>query len=190
MIWGKTFAASLLATGAYAGVANMGAVMVPRDTMMESRMEDLVTPMLHKRQSSTTINLNPTNSSMNMTLWNSQTSALCMSALSQLTVASNPAGTAVCYNIPSLDTTTGAFMADLRLFQVSTPFGDFASIPPEKIQVGLQYNGASVSPVSQSAVAARDVHELRNRAVNPTPLQTYMFVGQIDKAQLAQPMTM
>lgn len=189
MIWGTAFAASLLTTGVYAGVADMGAVMVPRDSMMEARMDDMVTPMLHKRQSST-VNLNPTSASTNMTEWNSQTSALCVSALSQLTAASNPAGTAVCYNIPSLDTTTGTFMADLRLFQVSTPFGDFAGIPPEKITVGLQYSGASVSPVSQTAITARDTHELKNRAVTPNPLQTYMFVGQIDKAQLAQPMTM
>lgn len=183
MILSSTVAVSLLAAGAYAGAGRM-AGMAPKN-MMETRMGDEVTPLLQKRQSNS-INLTPNQSSMNTTQWNTETSAACTTALSQLSVASNPSGTAVCYNIPSLDTNTGAFMADLRLFQVSSATGDFSTIPQQNIQVELQYNGASVSPVS-STVNARD---LGKRAVNPTPLQTYMFVGQIDKAQLAQPMTM
>jgi isochorismate hydrolase len=184
MIWSYSLAASLLATGAYAGVGRM-AGMAPR-SMMETRMGDEVTPMLQRRQSSS-LNLSPDQSSMNMSQWNSETSAACTSSLSQLSAASNPSGTAVCYNIASLDTNTGAFMADLRLFQVSSATGDFSSIPQQNIQVGLQYTGASVSAVNSSTVTARD---LQRRASTPTQLQTYMLVGQIDKAQLAQPMTM
>lgn len=187
MIWTTSIAASLLVTGAYAGVGRM-AGMEPRDVVETRLAEDEVTPtMLERRQSS--INLTPNQSSMNMSQWNAETSAACTTALSQLSVASNPSGTAVCYNIPSLDTNTGTFMADLRLFQVSSATGDFSSIPQQNIQVELQYKGASVSSVNQtsSSVAARG---LEARAVNPTPLQTYLFVGQIDQAQLAQPMTM
>jgi hypothetical protein len=187
MIWTTSIAASLLVTGAYAGVGRM-AGMEPRDVVEARLAEDEVTPtMLERRQSS--INLTPNQSSMNMSQWNAETSAACTTALSQLSVASNPSGTAVCYNIPSLDTNTGTFMADLRLFQVSSATGDFSSIPQQNIQVELQYKGASVSSVNQtsSSVAARG---LEARAVNPTPLQTYLFVGQIDQAQLAQPMTM
>lgn len=168
-----------MATGAHAGVDRMIG-------MMETRMEGEVTPILQKRQSNS-INLTPDSSSMNLTQWNTETSAACTAALKQLAVASNPSGTAVCYNIPSLDTNTGTFMADLRLFQVSLATGDFTTIPQQNIQVELQYNGASVSPVSSSQVNTRD---LGRREVNPSPLQTYMFVGQIDQAQLAQPMTM
>ncbi|KAI0127149.1 hypothetical protein BJ170DRAFT_363897 [Xylariales sp. AK1849] len=187
MVWGTALAVSVLATGVCAGVGNMP-VMARRQNMveLEPRMGDVVSPMLQKRQS-TSINLTPNQASMNLTQWNTETSALCMSALAQLNVASNPSGTAVCYNIPSLDTATGAFMADLRLFQISTPSGEFSGIPPSNIQVGLQYHGALVSPVNQSAVTTRD---LERRAVSPTPLQTYMFVGQIDQTQMAQPMTM
>ncbi|ORY70459.1 uncharacterized protein BCR38DRAFT_332861 [Pseudomassariella vexata] len=141
--------------------------------------------ILPKRQSS--VNLTDDSSSLNSTAWNTETAAACMAALAPLTTASNPSGTAVCYNLQSLDTSTGAFMADLRLFQVSTPYGDFTGIPPQNIQVGLQYHGASVSPVSQSSVSSRD---LETRATTPTQLQVYMFVGQIDQAQLSQPMTM
>jgi hypothetical protein len=184
MIWTTTIAATLLAAGARASVEDMGA-MAPRN-LMEERMDDVASSMLQRRQSNS-INLTPSSSSMNMTQWNTETSTLCTSALQQLSVASNPSGTAVCYNVPSLDTTTGTFMADLRLFQVSVPSGDFTNIPPQNIQVELQYKGASVSAVNQTIVQARG---LEIRATSPTPLQTYMFVGQIDKTQLAQPMTM
>ncbi|KAI8959911.1 hypothetical protein F5Y11DRAFT_358865 [Daldinia sp. FL1419] len=121
-----------------------------------------------------------------MTQWNTDTTAACMTALSLLVAASNPSGAAVCYNLYSLNKNTGTFMADLRLFQVSTPFGDFEGIPPEDISVGLQYNGASVSPVGQGAQSG---NVTKREDSTPTLLQTYMFVGQIDKAQMAQNMT-
>lgn len=181
MIWTSTLCATLLATGARAVIGNM-----PVKSLMEERMDDVASSMLQRRQASS-INLTPSTSSMNMTQWNTETSSLCTTALQQLSVASNPSGTAVCYNIPSLDTTTGTFMADLRLFQVSTANGEFTNIPPQNIQVELQYKGASVSAVNMTTVQARD---LEIRSTNPSPLQTYMFVGQIDRAQLAQPMTM
>lgn len=154
--------------------------------LMHTRAKVGMAPVLGKRQTSS-INLTPNQSSMNSTQWNTETSAACTTALSQLSIASNPSGTAVCYNVASLDTNTGAFMADLRLFQVSSATGEFSTIPQQNIQVELQYKGSSVSPISTTGVAARD---LEIRAVNPSPLQTYMFVGQIDQTQLAQPMTM
>lgn len=160
--------------------------MTPENVVARRTGGDQATPMLQRRQSDT-INLTPNQSSLNATQWDSETAAACTTALSQLSLASNPSGTAVCYNIPSLDTTTGAFMADLRLYQISSATGDFSTIPQQNIQVELQYNGASVSPISASNISTRD---LERRAVNPSPLQTYMFVGQIDQAQLAQPMTM
>ncbi|KAI4593370.1 hypothetical protein KJ359_009901 [Pestalotiopsis sp. 9143b] len=186
MIWTTSIAASLLVTGAYAGVGRM-AGMDPRNAVVEATMEDEVIPLLEKRQNS--INLSPNQQSMNMSQWNSETSAACTTALSQLSIASNPSGTAVCYNIPNLDTNTGTFMADLRLFQISSATGDFSSIPQQNIQVELQYKGASVSSVNQTS-SSLPARGLEVRAVNPTPLQTYLFVGQIDQAQLAQPMTM
>lgn len=123
--------------------------------------------------------------------WDAETSALCEEHLAKLGAASNPSGTAICYNLPSLDTTTGTFMADLRLYQVSTPSGDFQGIPPQEIQVGVEYDGASVSPVSQN-VNARAVEEAlaKRQTVAPTLLQSYMMVGQVDLSRMPDPMTM
>ncbi|KAK7955969.1 uncharacterized protein PG986_005191 [Apiospora aurea] len=195
MLWGTALATSILAAGAHASVDAMGG-MAP----VEPRMANAGVPMpvLEERQDSN-LNLNPSNSTnnnptpgMNMQQWNTDTLKACQDALSQLTTATNPSGTAVCYNLPSLDTKTGAFMADLRLFQVSQPNGDFTGIPAERIQVGLQYRGASVSPLqsNQARSLDNDTPDLVGRANSMTPLQSYMFVGQIDQAQMAQPMTM
>ncbi|KAI2468496.1 hypothetical protein F4781DRAFT_397907 [Annulohypoxylon bovei var. microspora] len=172
------FATSALASGMD---HVMGGMLNPRATTLETRFEDADDDSLKRRQTSTTADTN-------MTQWNTDTSAACLTALSQLTAATNPSGTAVCYNLFSLDTNAGTFMADLRLFQVSTPFGDFQNIPPQDISVGLLYNGASVSPVSSSNQTAQSVGKRQNSA--PTALQTYFFIGQIDQAQMTQPMTM
>ncbi|OTA63337.1 hypothetical protein K449DRAFT_433445 [Hypoxylon sp. EC38] len=181
MVWITAALASLLASSAMASMEPiLGGMMQPRATLLETRLEDANDDSLQRRQTTTTADAN-------MTQWNTDTSAACMSALSQLGTASNPSGTAVCYNLFSLDTNAGTFMADLRLFQVSTPFGDFEGIPPEDISVGLQYKGASVSPVDQGNQTQTTT---KRQSSTPTLLQTYMFVGQIDKDQMAQPMTM
>ncbi|KAI1453860.1 hypothetical protein F4805DRAFT_355696 [Annulohypoxylon moriforme] len=172
------FASSALASGMNHA---MGGMLAPRATTLETRFEDADDDSLRRRQSSTTADTN-------LTQWNTDTSAACESALSQLTAATNPSGTAVCYNLFSLDTNAGTFMADLRLFQVSTPSGDFQNIPPQEISVGLQYSGASVSPVSSTNQSASNVG--KRQTSGPTVLQTYMFIGQIDKSKMAQPMTM
>ncbi|KAI1383823.1 uncharacterized protein F4822DRAFT_52726 [Hypoxylon trugodes] len=183
MAWRNVVLASLFASSALASVEHaMGGMFEPRATRLETRFDERDGDAIERRQQTSTT------ADTNMTQWNTDTSAACMSALSQLTAASNPSGTAVCYNLFSLDQNAGTFMADLRLFQLSTPFGDFEGIPPQDISVGLQYNGASVSPVSQGNQTEAPPTKRQNSS--PTPLQTYMFVGQIDKAQMAQPMTM
>ncbi|KAI0880572.1 uncharacterized protein GGS22DRAFT_182259 [Annulohypoxylon maeteangense] len=161
----------------------MGGMLAPRATTLETRFEDVESDddSLRRRQTLTTADTN-------LTQWNTDTLAACQTALSQLGAATNPSGTAVCYNLFSLDTNAGTFMADLRLFQVSTPSGAFQNIPPQEISVGLQYSGASVSPVSSTNQTTSGVGKRQTAA--PTVLQTYMFVGQIDKAKMAEPMTM
>ncbi|KAI1134722.1 hypothetical protein F5Y05DRAFT_198757 [Hypoxylon sp. FL0543] len=182
MVWISAALASLLASSALASIEPiLGGMMEPRATLLDTRLEDANDDSLRRRQTTTTADAN-------MTQWNTDTAAACMSALSTLGgTASNPSGTAVCYNLFSLDTNAGTFMADLRLFQVSTPFGDFEGIPPEDISVGLRYNGASVLPPSQ---ANQTQTTTKRQSSMPKLLQTYMFPGQIDKAQMAQPMTM
>ena len=148
MIWGTALVTSLLAAGAQASVGAMDE-LAPRSDMLDARMGDPALSMLQERQEGA-VNLpqaGPAPGGVDMAQWDQETIKLCTESLAQLNAASNPAGAAVCYNLMSLDTKAGSFMADLRLFQVSSASGSFAGIPPERIQVGLQYRGASVSPL-------------------------------------------
>ncbi|KAI0016832.1 hypothetical protein F4780DRAFT_660662 [Xylariomycetidae sp. FL0641] len=137
------------------------------------------------------------NGSFNMATWEADTMKACKTALSGLSVTNNPSGMAVCYNLPQLDTNDGTFMADMRLFQVSTPSGDFSGIPPQNINGGVQYTGASASLVSQQTNGKRDdLDDLDKRQTltvtpeMPNMLRSYMFVGQINPEQMNQPMTL
>jgi hypothetical protein len=114
-----------------------------------------------------------------------------MSALMNLNgVASNPAGLSVCYNLPFLNNSAGVFQADLRLYMIAPATGDFAGVPPQNVQVSLQYFGASVTPVAPSELMRRStlnepslhIESLVNpRATTPTLIQRYSFAGQINK---------
>ena len=135
---------------------------------------------------------------INMTAWDAQANEACSTALSHLPGASNPSGTCICYNLPALDNITGTFEADLRLYQISSPSGQFSGIPAENIQVGLSYSGASVSPVTASTASEKVVvstvtprqDDASSNNTNLKLLQTYLFVGQIDKNQMTAPLTM
>ncbi|KAI0376299.1 hypothetical protein F5Y04DRAFT_213273 [Hypomontagnella monticulosa] len=169
--------ASLLASTAFASMDHvMGGMLDLRGIMLD----DAATDYIQRRQDAPTTDA----SQGNLTQWNTDTLAACMASLSALNAATNPSGTAVCYNIFRLEKDVGTFMADLRLFQISLPFGEFQGIPPEDISVGLQYNGASVSPVGQGMQTPTP--NITSRAANPKLLQTYMFVGQIDKDRMTQ----
>ena len=147
-------------------------------------------PAIERRQTSGT--------GVNATEWDAQTTAACNSALTALNgVANNPSGMAVCYNLPYLQNSTGVFEADLRLYMVAAPTGDFASIASSNVQVGLTYTGATVSAVNASSLKRgvdaggvsliswpRDDSRVMKR-VTPTLVQAYAFVGQINKDLLA-----
>ncbi len=148
---------------------------------------------------------------INATAWDAVTDAACVDALAALTRSTNPSGNCLCYNLPSLDTATGVFEADLRLYRISAPRDAFAGVAPTDISVGVSYSGASVSPVNADelmglgAVANRtrlviapraDQNQGRDAAAaaangdGPKLLRKYLFVGQIDKARMEQNMSM
>lgn len=189
MFWSTAATALLAVGGAQAGgVADMVAegYLTGRSTRsLESRMDqDAANHVVVTRQTagSSTVQLNA-NGTVNMAAWDAQVNTACMAALAKLTEATNPSGTCTCYNLPVLNNSTGAFEADLRLFQLSAARDGFAGIPADQVQVALSYNGASVSPVSAST-AVQKVSARQNQ--NLKLLQTYMFVGQIDPDKLAK----
>jgi hypothetical protein len=87
---------------------------------------------------------------MDMAAWDRDTSEICTACLSTLDAASNPSGTAICYNIPMLNNQTGRFLADLRLYRISDPVGAFLGVLPQNLGVGVAYNGATVLRVDNN----------------------------------------
>jgi hypothetical protein len=177
--------ASQLSTGVHGDTIKKFQHGDPVARSMRRYAEAMVEERLERRQSAT-----PTQ--MNVTLWNEETIAACNMSLMMLNgIASNPAGMAVCYNLPSLDNSTGVFQADLRLYMISEPSGDFSGVPAQNVTVGLQYFGASVQTINPSEFKKRDFgswpstrngNEIEKRAAMvPTLVQSYAFVGQINK---------
>lgn len=120
--------------------------------------------------------------------WEDSTDKACKQALSHITESSNPSGNCICYNLPSLDTKTGVFAADLRLYQISEPRGPFAGMSASDIKVSVAYKGASASTVSPDqftgAGMVGNVSGLMRRddgPAGPKLMQLYLLVGQIDK---------
>jgi hypothetical protein len=184
------FATLLFVSQVTAGLVGDVAQILRRDDSVEQNMvrsvESIIEP-IERRQSM---------SGVNVTAWDQETAAACTSTLEALNgVASNPAGMAVCYNLPYLDNTTGVFEADLRLYMIAPPTGAFATISSANVQVGLAYNGATVSPVNASSLkrSATDnavsliswPRGIQKRVETPTLLQAYAFVGQINPTLLA-----
>ncbi|KAK1963735.1 hypothetical protein LY78DRAFT_739580 [Colletotrichum sublineola] len=211
MFWKVAMTTAALASSACAEIRPLSidqTIEVRAIDVLERNYEDVANRYIEKRQTTSAgaewvpkneVALNP-DGSINMTAWEVETAQGCTEALSHLNQASNPSGTCICYNLPSLDAKTGVFEADLRLYKVSEPNGAFSGIPPQNIQVGLSFNGASVSPISPDkaggTTARRDVNfevpwsTLQKRAVAPQLLQTYLFVGQIDKTRMTTSMSM
>ncbi|TVY15871.1 hypothetical protein LARI1_G006976 [Lachnellula arida] len=188
-MWATAIAASLLlASRASAGVLQDVGHMARGDNSMEEKMkryvDALVEPVERRQTPEGT-------GAVNVSQWDMQTQAACTTSLEALGgVASNPSGMAVCYNLPFLDNTTGVFQADLRLYTISAPTGDFANIATQNVQVGLAYNGATVSAVNSTMLKARGngisliswPRGMEKReAAAPAMAQSYAFVGQVNK---------
>lgn len=199
-MWQPALAASFLLIGQVsAGVISDVGRVARRGVTVEEKMRrfvDTVVEPVERRE------FHVIKETMGVAAWDAQTTAACTSALEMLNgVASNDAGLAVCYNLPYLDNSTGVFQADLRLFTISPPKGQFANIPTQNVSVALSYVGATVSPIdAASMIAARDervsliswprneVHRRQTAAI-PTIAQSYAFVGQINKDLLTSDMS-
>ncbi|KAL2132745.1 hypothetical protein VTI74DRAFT_3428 [Chaetomium olivicolor] len=209
MHWQTTLTASLLAIGGvHASIGSLIMEGLSRNSpAVERRIEEIAKASLRARgylstrqQPDDTSNTPlKADGSLDMAAWNDAANTACRDALRNLHLASNPSGTCVCYNLPLLDNSTGTFEADLRLFQLSEPTGQFQGIPQERIQVELSYRGASVSEVKQGtgtgagAPAAAGVtsrQDNSNGGGNLKLLQSYLFVGQVDKNLMSDNITM
>ena len=149
-MWHSALTTLFLISQVTAGVIGDVSQMVRREKaedLMRRYVDEVIEPV-EKRQTSTRLNV---------TQWDVVTMNSCKVSLAALNgIATNPSGFAVCYNLPMLDNTTGVFRADLRLFKISEPTGEFSDISSQNVQVGLSYLGATVSAVDSSSLERRD----------------------------------
>jgi hypothetical protein len=208
MLWQRALVAALLAIGAQAGFSDLIVEgLTQGNTGMERRLEDMAKANLRARGHLETRQATLGNAasaplkadgSLDMEAWNEAANAACRESLQTLQLATNPSGACVCYNLPLLNNQTGTFEADLRLFQLNEPTGPFQGIPQGTIEVELFYNGASVTEVSQQPVTSAGVKVRQVSINNGTTdantgnlrlLQSYLFVGQVDKDQMTGQIT-
>ena len=127
---------------------------------------------------------------LDLEAWATETVKLCAAKLNSTQVASNPAGVAGCWNIPLLVARTGVFAADLRLFRVADPTGDWANVEISAYNISLEYEGSA-------AIQARKLSEKERKASEAgMPKDTKLvklidsqFIGNLDPLLLSQELT-
>ena len=129
--------------------------------------------------------------------WNTATTSACIDALTSAPKGIlDPSGLAMCYNLPSLDNSTGSFRAELRLYRLAFPIEDWNDIGSQTVAIDLRYDDAaifdsSLSGVELSSTASSQVLELSNRYPPEMELlRTLNFVGQLHDSLLQKPMNL
>ncbi|KAF8249955.1 hypothetical protein K440DRAFT_542508 [Wilcoxina mikolae CBS 423.85] len=123
---------------------------------------------------------------LDLETWSRETVKLCADKLKSITTASNPAGIAGCWNLPLLVESTGVFAADLRLFRVAEPTGDWKNVDVSTYNISVQYDGSA-------AIQARNMTEKERKASAEgmvgsklTKLVDSQFIGNLDHTVLTK----
>lgn len=122
---------------------------------------------------------------LDLEAWSKDTVQLCAAKLNSTTTVSNPAGIAGCWNIPVLITSTGVFAADLRLFRVAQPTGDWANVDVSTYNISLQYDGSAAIQarnLTQKEILASTEGMPTNAKI--TKLVDAQFIGNLDQAAI------
>lgn len=127
--------------------------------------------------------------------WTAQTDRSCTTLLTTLSQSSSSlvsaSGIAPCYNIPIFYANNGTFVADLRLYQIRDPSGDWAGLSAGGLEVGVQFPDAVVSaaqlemgPLGRLQKRDGEGAMLEKRGVVvPVLLHTFDFDGKIDAGE-------
>jgi hypothetical protein len=144
-----------------------------RDQLEEGMKREVDRVFRRAPQMSSTGNLTTSDpaSAMNQTIADA-----CTAGLNKLTSVENAAGMAACYNIIQFDQTAGTFEADMRLYTMFTPTGDFANIAVNDIMISLTY---PTSTAFQSLTKRRK-RGIETRQSNMLEVQQYTLFGTFE----------
>lgn len=119
----------------------------------------------------------------------------CTSALSLLAGKPESAsGMSLCYNIISLNNSTGVFKSDLRLFKVAEPRDGWKNVSMKNIVPSVNWRGSGASLMGSqwglnapknttegTNIVRRDTHLARRAEKGgPALMESYSFIGQIN----------
>ena len=130
--------------------------------------------------------------------WDHATEDACITALDdgKAGFSSDPSGMAACYNIESFDGVTGTFRADLRIFQVSSPSGDWGQLIDDSLTVGLLFRHASATQSSSArkggdtgawSSESDEIHQLprsRSKRTTSRKVGQMTLLGQVDSSMI------
>ena len=137
--------------------------------------------------------------SFNASSWTNVTHAACQTTLSSLRRSPNPSGSSVCFNLPSLDASTGIFEADLRLYRVFPPSGPWEGVEPGDINVGVAFPNAEVDSIKEEDIQGMGLvgtvrglvrRQGEGEKARPELIQSYMLVGRIKQDKMRPDMSM
>lgn len=122
---------------------------------------------------------------LDLEAWSRDTVHACAQRLAQVaatTPTPNQAGVAGCWNLPLLVESTGVFAADLRLFRVAAPSGDWKDVDVSSYNISVKYDGgAAIQPRNMTA-KERVASEEGMKGSNLTKLVDSQFIGNLDRA--------
>jgi hypothetical protein len=117
---------------------------------------------------------------LDMAKWSTDTVKLCAAKLNHTTAVANDAGIAGCWNLIYYITDTGDYAADLRLFQIVQPTGDWKDIDKATLR------GQVAFPPDRSALRAKNMTEndlaASKEGMKDTTLvkiEDYQFTGTV-----------
>lgn len=150
---------------------------------------------IERRQSSPSAT--PTASSdkeMDLAMWTAEVESACMDSMKALNGdAKNPSGMAACYNVPFLDSNSGVFEAEIRMYVINSPTGEWSGVTPKEMMVSLAYLGATVQqtngsmmeimpnePAVKRSLEVSEAELLKRQTTMPNELKVLTYVGQLN----------
>ncbi|CCX34177.1 hypothetical protein FPQ18DRAFT_305551 [Pyronema domesticum] len=117
--------------------------------------------------------------------WSRDTVKLCADKLNKTVIPNNPSGVAGCWNLPLLVDSTGIFAADLRIFRIADPTGDWKDVEVSSYNISVQYDGSAAIQPRNMTVMERRASLEGMKGSNLTKLVDTQFIGNLDKSLIS-----
>ncbi|KAI5779261.1 hypothetical protein EDC01DRAFT_310496 [Geopyxis carbonaria] len=120
---------------------------------------------------------------LDMVAWSKDTMNICLDHINSTTKVTNPAGVAICYNLPVLIEESGVFTADFRLLRVSDPVGEWEDTGND-YDMSIVYDGAAFKG-RQLSDREKEATTEGSAGATVEMLSDHQFIGQITTELLA-----